>query len=83
MFSLVDQRDTVNQWMERFGVRFGIYKNGVFNEQLFPFDPIPRVIRHAEWIEMEKGLIQRVNALNIFLQDIYHKKQIVKNDIIP
>jgi len=83
MFSLVDQRDTVNQWMERFGVRFGIYKNGVFNEQLFPFDPIPRVIRHAEWIEMEKGLIQRVNALNIFLQDIYHKKQIVKNGIIP
>ena len=83
MFSLVDQRDTVNQWMERFGVRFVIYKNGVFNEQLFPFDPIPRVIRHAEWIEMEKGLIQRVNALNIFLQDIYHKKQIVKNGIIP
>lgn len=83
MYSLVEQRDTVNRWMERFGVRFGIYKNGVFNEQLFPFDAIPRVIHHAEWEKMEKGLIQRVNALNIFLQDIYHNRQIVKNGIIP
>jgi len=83
MYSLVEQQDAVNKWMERFGVRFGLYQNGVFNEQLFPFDPIPRVINHAEWAVMEKGLIQRVNALNIFLQDIYHKKQIIKNGIIP
>lgn len=38
---LVDSRDTVNKWMERFGVRFGVYKHGIFNEQLFPFDSIP------------------------------------------
>ncbi|MEI7675791.1 MAG: circularly permuted type 2 ATP-grasp protein [Bacteroidales bacterium] len=83
MYSLLEQRDTVNKWMERFGVRFGIYKNGVFDEQLFPFDAVPRVISHSDWTMMEKGLIQRVNALNIFLKDVYHKKQIVKNGIIP
>lgn len=83
MYSLIEQRDTVNKWMERFGVRFGIYKNGVFDEQLFPFDAVPRVIDHTDWQSMEKGLVQRVNALNIFLQDIYHKKQIVKNGVIP
>lgn len=83
MDALLEERDTVNKWMERFGVRFGIYKNGQFDEQLFPFDPIPRTISHAEWTVMEKGLIQRVNALNVFLQDIYNKKQIVKNGIIP
>ena len=81
--SLVKQKDTVNKWMDRFGVRFGIYKNGVFNEQLFPFDPIPRVISHADWAELETGLKQRVKALNMFLYDIYHEKNIVKDGIIP
>ena len=58
----------INHLLERYGVRFGIYKNGVFKEQLFPFDPIPRVIGKDEWAEIEKGLIQRVTALNLFLQ---------------
>ena len=83
MYSLIKQRDAVNKWMERFGVRFGIYKGGVFHEQLFPFDPIPRVISHQDWLEIEAGLIQRVNALNLFLVDIYNEKTIVKNGIIP
>lgn len=44
MDKMIENRDAVNKWMERFGVRFGVYKNGVFKEQLFPFDAIPRVI---------------------------------------
>ena len=44
MDKLIESRDTVNRWLERFGVRFGIYKNGTFREQLFPFDSIPRII---------------------------------------
>lgn len=80
---LIKQKDAVNRWMERFGVRFGIYKNGVFNEQIFPFDPIPRTISHSDWEEIEAGLIQRVDALNRFLCDIYNEKRIVKDGIIP
>lgn len=80
---LIKQKDAVNRWMERFGVRFGIYKNGVFNEQIFPFDPIPRTISHIDWEEIEAGLIQRVDALNRFLCDIYNEKRIVKEGIIP
>lgn len=83
MKALVESRDTVNQWMERFGVRFGVYKNGVFNEQLFPFDSIPRIISKSDWDELEKGLIQRVDALNAFLYDIYHDKNIIKDGIVP
>ena len=83
MDRLIESRDTVNKWMERFGVRFGVYKNGVFNEQLFPFDSIPRVISKADWDYLEKGLIQRVDALNRFLYDIYHEKLIIKEGIIP
>ncbi len=80
---LVKSRDTVNKWMERFGVRFGVYKNGTFNEQLFPFDSIPRVIPSDEWAYIEKGLVQRVDALNKFLHDIYHEKKIISDGIIP
>ncbi len=83
MDALVDSRDTVNKWLERFGVRFGVYKDGVFNEQLFPFDSIPRVITKSDWDFLEKGLIQRVDALNKFLYDIYHEKNIIKCGIIP
>lgn len=83
MDALVESRDTVNKWLERFGVRFGVFKNGVFNEQLFPFDSIPRVISKSDWDYLEKGLKQRVDALNKFLYDIYHEKKIVKSGIIP
>lgn len=69
--------------MERYGVRFGVYKNGVFNEQLFPFDAIPRTIPVDEWAMLEKGLIQRVKALNMFLYDIYHDKCIVRDGVVP
>ena len=80
---LIDSRDTVNTWLERFGVRFGVYKHGVFNEQLFPFDPIPRIISKQDWDYLEAGLKQRVKALNAFLWDIYHEKQIVKDGVVP
>ena len=80
---LIDSRDTVNKWMERFGVRFGVYKKGIFNEQLFPFDSIPRIISKSDWAYLEKGLRQRVTALNKFLWDVYHDKRIIKDGIVP
>lgn len=72
---LTDSRDSVNKWMERYGVRFGVYKNGVFNEQLFPFDPVPRIIGKDDWAYLEQGLKQRVQALNKFLWDVYHEEE--------
>ncbi|MDR1723421.1 MAG: circularly permuted type 2 ATP-grasp protein [Tannerella sp.] len=83
MQTLIEQRDAVNNWLERFGVRFGIYKGGVFHEQLFPFDPIPRVIPKKDWEFIKTGLIQRVNALNLFLEDVYNEKKILKDGVIP
>ena len=80
---LTGNRDTVNKWMERFGVRFGVYKHGVFNEQLFPFDSVPRIISKEAWSYLKSGLKQRVDALNMFLWDIYHDKRIIKDGIVP
>ena len=73
----------INELFARYGVKFGIYKNGSFKEQLFPFDAIPRVITAKDFTAMEKGLVQRVDALNLFLQDIYSGGKIIKDGIIP
>ena len=81
MNKLVEHVDSVNELMARYGVKFGIYKNNEFKEQLFPFDAIPRVIGKEEFEYLEKGLIQRVKALNLFLKDIYSEKNIIKDDI--
>ena len=80
---LLENTESVNRLLARYGVKFGIYKNNTFKEQLFPFDAIPRVIGHDEFAYLERGLKQRVLALNMFLHDIYHKKQIVKDKVIP
>lgn len=80
---LLEHTDTVNELLARYGVKFGIYKNNVFKEQLFPFDAIPRIIEKKEFDYLEKGLKQRVVALNLFLKDIYSKKQIVKDGVVP
>ncbi len=83
MNKLVEHVDSVNRLMARYGVKFGIYKNNEFKEQLFPFDAIPRVIGKEEFEYLEKGLIQRVKALNLFLKDIYSDKNIIKDGIVP
>ena len=80
---LFERADVVNSLLARYGVKFGIYKNNTFHDQLFPFDAIPRVIRKDEFSFIEKGLRQRVAALNLFLKDIYNEKKILKDKIIP
>lgn len=83
MDGLIKNAETINKLLARYGVKFGIYKNSEFKEQLFPFDPIPRIIDNKEFSYLEKGLIQRVNALNCFLSDIYGRKLIIKDGVIP
>ena len=75
--------ESVNEQLARYGVKFGIYKNGEFHEQLFPFDVIPRVIGHEEFVYLERGLKQRVTALNEFLRDIYSDRKIIADGVIP
>lgn len=83
MEDLIAKKDLINEQMARYGVKFGIYKNGEFNERLFPFDPIPRIIEEDDFMRLQKGLAQRVTALNMFLADIYSKKQIIKDGVVP
>lgn len=83
MKELVGHMEGINRLMARYGVKFGIYRNKEFHEQLFPFDPLARVITAEEFACLERGLVQRVDALNAFLADIYKDKKIVKDGVIP
>ena len=83
MESLVSHTARINDQLARYGVKFGIYKNGVFNERLFPFDAIARVISADEWRGLERGLIQRVDALNAFLKDVYGPQEIIHDGVVP
>ncbi|HEX5372307.1 MAG TPA: circularly permuted type 2 ATP-grasp protein [Aquabacterium sp.] len=81
------RRDEAEMIFRRVGITFAVYgdkdESGAGTERLIPFDLIPRIIPSHEWREMEKGLRQRVMALNRFLEDIYHDQEILKAGIIP
>lgn len=65
------------------GITFTVYSDNTGIERIFPFDIIPRIITAAEWDQVESGIKQRLKALNLFLKDIYHEQQILKDGIIP
>jgi len=67
----------------RGGVTFTVYSDDQGTERIFPFDLVPRVIPAKEWDLIERGLTQRLTALNMFLHDIYHDQKILKDRIIP
>ncbi|MGH7885275.1 MAG: circularly permuted type 2 ATP-grasp protein, partial [Thermodesulfobacteriota bacterium] len=65
------------------GVTFTVYGSEEGTERIFPFDIIPRIIEFNEWVNIEQGLKQRIYALNLFINDIYHDQKIIKDNIIP
>jgi uncharacterized circularly permuted ATP-grasp superfamily protein len=67
----------------RIGITFAVYGEAEAQERLIPFDVIPRIISGREWSILEKGLKQRVKALNLFLSDIYHARDILRAGVIP
>ena len=70
-------------YMDKFAVNFNLYKDGNFIERSLPFDVIPRIIESKEFDDIDKGLSQRIKALNLFLEDLYTDKKIVKDKVIP
>ena len=67
----------------RQGITFNVYGDSAGTEKIFPFDLLPRIIPAAEWELLERGLAQRITALNLFLHDIYHEQKILKDGVIP
>lgn len=65
------------------GITFTVYGRSEGTERIFPFDLLPRIITSAEWATIERGLAQRITALNLFLQDIYHNARIFSAGVVP
>ena len=65
------------------GVTFTVYNDDQGTERIFPFDLLPRIIPAEEWELIERGLVQRITALNLFLHDIYHTQNILRDGVIP
>jgi uncharacterized circularly permuted ATP-grasp superfamily protein len=65
------------------GITFNVYGDSSGTERIFPFDLIPRIVRADEWTWIERGLKQRIFALNAFIDDIYHGQKIIKDHVIP
>ncbi len=77
------RRGLIELTLRNQGITFTVYGDDQGTERAFPFDPFPRVIPAGEWETLEAGLLQRVRALNLFLHDIYHDQEILKDGVIP
>src|SRR5882757_6633090 len=65
------------------GITFTVYGRALGTEKIFPYDLLPRIITSAEWATVERGLTQRITALNLFLKDIYNEGRILADGIVP
>ncbi|WP_429034698.1 circularly permuted type 2 ATP-grasp protein [Aeromonas media] len=81
--SIERKREEADLLFHRVGITFNVYGDGDGAERLIPFDSIPRIIPAREWQHLDKGIRQRVTALNAFLHDIYHDQRILKAGVIP
>jgi uncharacterized circularly permuted ATP-grasp superfamily protein len=80
---IAQKREEAERAFHRVGITFAVYGEDAGTERLIPFDIVPRIIHAAEWRLLEQGLKQRVKALNLFLNDIYHEQSILKAGVIP
>jgi uncharacterized circularly permuted ATP-grasp superfamily protein len=81
--SLVTKQNAAEELFRRLGITFAVYAEGGSTERLIPFDLIPRILDRSEWDLVERGCLQRVRAINIFLYDIYHDQEIIKAGLVP
>ena len=80
---LQTRRDEAELIFRRVGITFAVYGDSDGTERTIPFDIVPRIFPAAEWSRLERGLKQRVQALNMFLHDVYHEQHILKAGLVP
>ena len=80
---LMNRQNAAESLLMQMGVTFTVYSDARSTEKIMPFDIIPRLVPANEWEILEKGLTQRINALNLFVSDVYGQKKIFKDKIVP
>jgi uncharacterized circularly permuted ATP-grasp superfamily protein len=81
--AMATKRAQADAAFRQVGITFAVYGDDAGTERLIPFDLIPRIIPAHEWATLQRGLIQRVQALNLFLHDVYHEQRIIKAGVVP
>jgi len=81
--SLLKKSNEAEAFFRRIGITFNVYGQSEADERLIPFDIVPRIIAAQEWRMLERGIEQRVRAINAFLADIYNRQEILKAGRIP
>ena len=80
---LLQHQRAAEKAMLQLGITFNVYGDESGTEKIFPFDVLPRIVEASDWAYIERGLKQRIQALNLFIDDVYHKQSIVKDGIVP
>jgi uncharacterized circularly permuted ATP-grasp superfamily protein len=80
---LKKSQQAADLWFLHQGITFTVYGNEQGTERVFPNDLLPRIVPGSEWQQIERGLTQRITALNLFLQDIYQRGQILSDGVVP
>ena len=80
---LAERQKGAERALVRMGITFNVYGGDEGDERIFPFDLVPRIVSAQEWERLERGLQQRIRALNLFLDDIYHEQKIVRDRVVP
>jgi uncharacterized circularly permuted ATP-grasp superfamily protein len=80
---VIRRQKSAEQALYQMGITFNVYGDTAGTERIIPFDLIPRIIRRSEWDWIERGLKQRIYALNLFVDDIYHDQKILKDGVLP
>jgi len=80
---LLVRQSSAERLLLQMGITFTVYGDTSGTERIFPFDLIPRIVTAQDWAWIEKGLKQRIHALNLFIDDIYHDQKILKQGVIP
>src|SRR5437764_14911046 len=80
---LLNRQKAAERALLQMGITFNVYGERAGVEKIFPFDLVPRIVSAAEWTRIERGLKQRITALNHFIDDLYHDQRIIKDRIVP
>ena len=80
---LLSRQQAAEHALLQMGITFNVYGSEAGTEKIFPFDIVPRIVGAAEWERIERGLKQRIHALNLFIDDLYHERRIVKDGVVP
>lgn len=80
---LIQKQQSSDLFFINQGITFTVYGDSQGTEKIIPYDLLPRIIRNEEWKKLERGLSQRIQALNLFLKDIYSEEKIIRSKIIP